>query len=160
MAAAERGIWHGQVLARSRSPNRTGLTAWQRDMSGVRPLPWPLRSRGRSGAGELRLDQIVQRTVDVYERLRRGAGAFEQVAVGAQPRELQIAQARLPRAEELAFAANLQVLLCKLEPVSRRNERFQPLDGRVGQLFPRARNQQAVRLFRAAAHPPAQLVER
>src|SRR5437588_8557223 len=135
MAAAERGISHWQVLARSRSPIRTGPTAWHRDMSGVRPLPWPLRSCGRSGAGELRLDQIVQRTVDVYERLRRGAGALEQVAIGAQSRELQVAEACLPRAEELALAADLQVLLCKLESVSRRNERFQPLDRRVGQLF-------------------------
>src|SRR3954451_23986005 len=74
-------------------------------------------------------------------------------------RELQIRQAGLPRAEQLAAAAKLEVDLRQLEAVGRAHERFETLDGGVGQVLARARDQKAVRLLRSAADASAQLVQ-
>src|SRR5205085_1712562 len=66
----------------------------------------------------------------------------------------------LTRPEQLALAADLEVFLRELEPVGRRDERFEPLDRGVGQLLAWSRDQQAVRLLASSAHAPAQLVQR
>src|SRR5712692_5517955 len=118
--------------------------SWTADM-GLRT--WPLRSRGWRGVGEFRLDFVVQWAVHVDQALRCLSRALEQVPVRTQARELQVAEPRLPRAEQLALAADLEVLLGEREPVVGRNQRLQPLDRRVRQLFTRTRDQQTVRLL-------------
>ena len=82
----------------------------------------------------------------------RIAGAVEQLGVLGQPGEAERLQAGLARAEHLALAAQLEVDLGELEAVAVVGQRAQP--GRL--LGP---EQQAQRLVRAAADPPAQLVQ-
>ena len=55
--------------------------------------------------------------------------------------ELQISQPRLARAEQLAAAADVEVLLGELEPIGRAHERLESLDGGLGQVLARARDQ-------------------
>src|SRR4051812_41236016 len=120
----------------------------RRGTTGVRPRPclnepW---LRGDAAFGEACGHLVVERAVCVDERPRSLARALEQLAILAQARELQIAEARLSRPEQLPLAADLEILLRELEAVRRRDERFEPLDRRVGQLVARARDQQAIRL--------------
>ena len=95
----------------------------------------------------------------VLEPARDLARPLEEVAVRAQPHEAEIREPRLARAEQLAFAADLEIALGELEPVGRRHHRLEPLDRALGQLLPRPRDEQAVRLLGAPADAAAQLVE-
>jgi len=73
--------------------------------------------------------------------------------------ETQVGEARLARAEQLALAPELEVLLGELEAVGRVDERLQPRLRVVGQFLSRARDQQAVRLLGAAPDAASQLVQ-
>src|SRR3712207_8782755 len=53
----------------------------------------------------------------VEQLLRRPPRLLEERPVGAKPRETEIGDPRLPRAEQLPLAAQLQVDLRELEPV-------------------------------------------
>src|SRR6266545_4090405 len=75
------------------------------------------RSGGCTGLGKARHDLVVERTADVDERACRRARLLEQRAVRAQARELQVGQAGLSRAEQLPFAADLEIFLRELETV-------------------------------------------
>src|SRR5204863_4830432 len=119
----------------------------------------PLREPAMIRIGEQLLDVVVQRAFVVDQPLGFGAGLFEKSSVRSQARELELGQARLAGAEQLAFASDLEVLLRKLEPVRRVDERLEPLLRVVGQLLLRARDQQAIRLFGATSDPAPQLVE-
>ena len=106
------------------------------------------------------LDLVVERPRLVDELCRRGARALEQLAVGAQPREAEVGEPGLARAEQLALAAQLEVALGELEAVGR--ARRAPPGGRRAVSVSssrRARDEQAVRLLRAAADAAAQLVQ-
>src|SRR5438552_14330693 len=105
------------------------------------------------------LGLVLPRAFLVAQLLRERAGPFDEVAVGAQPREAQVAPARLPRAEQLPLAAQLEVDLGELEAVGRVAQRLQPRLRDVGQLGLVARDEQAVALLAAAADAAAQLVE-
>src|SRR5919199_651191 len=83
----------------------------------------------------------------------------DQLPVADEARELQVGEARLPRPEQLALAAQLQVDPRELEPVRDVDERLEPPLRVVGELLPRPRDEQAVRLLRAAADATAQLVQ-
>src|SRR5687767_459940 len=107
-------------------------------------------------AGDL---DVQKRRVRCGERLRGFARSLEQRAVRPQLRELEVAQAGLPRAEELTLASQLQVDLRELEAVRRRDQRFEPLDGHLGQLVLRSRHEQAVALLRPAPDTATQLVQ-
>ena len=72
---------------------------------------------------------------------------------------MEVGQPRLPRAEERAAAAKVEIDLGELEAVGRRDERLEALLRRLGQLLLRARDEQAVGLLGAAPDPAAQLVE-
>src|SRR5207237_10896726 len=98
---------------------------------------------------------VLPRAVLGRELARELAGALEQLAIGAEPCEAEIRQARLPRAEQLPLAAQLEIALRELEPVARLDERLEAGLRRVGQLFLRPGDQQAVRLLRPATHPAA-----
>ena len=87
------------------------------------------------------------------------AGLLEELAVGAQAGEAEVAEAGLAGAEEPAFAAEVEVALGELEAVVRLDERLEPGGGRLGELELRARDQQAVGLLGAAADAAAELVE-
>src|SRR5262245_27151275 len=93
---------------------------------------------------ETGLDLFVQRAVDVDELSGGLARTLEQLPVRTQAREFQIRETRLPRPEQLALAADLEILLGELEPVRRPDERLEPLFGRVRQFVARARDQQTV----------------
>src|SRR5438477_9702337 len=105
------------------------------------------------------LGLVLPRAFLVVQLLRERAGPFDEVAVGAQPREAQVAPARLSRAEQLPLAAELEVDLGELEAVRGLAERLQPRLGDIGQLRLVARDQQAVALLGPAPHPAAQLME-
>src|SRR5438094_4805985 len=79
----------------------------------------PLREPAMIRIGEQLLDVVVQRAFVVDQLLGFGAGLFEKSSVRSQARELELGQARLAGAEQLAFASDLEVLLRKLEPVRR-----------------------------------------
>ena len=64
----------------------------------------------------------------------------------------------LPRAHELALAADLEVALRELEAVGRRNHRLEPLDRRLGELVAMPRDEQAIGLLGSAADAPAELM--
>ena len=81
------------------------------------------RARPRRGAARRRPARNSSPAPVVGELLR----ALEQVAVGAQPREAEVGQARLSRADELPLAADLEVALGQLEAVGRRDHRLEPL---------------------------------
>ena len=100
------GAWPGSDPGHGRWGHRPGPSP----RSPVRP-PRPI--------GEPCLDLVVERAADVDQRLRRFARPLEQRPVGAQACELQVGQPRLARAEQLAFAADLEILLGELEPVRR-----------------------------------------
>src|SRR4051794_39117371 len=53
------------------------------------------------------------------------ARALEQVAVGSQPRETEIAQPRLPGPEQVPLAPQLEVPLGELEAVGRLDEHLE-----------------------------------
>ena len=75
------------------------------------------------------------------------------------PREAEVGEPGLARAEELALAADLEVLLGELEAVGRRDQRLEPVVRALRQLLLRAGDEQAVRLLRPAPDPAAQLVQ-
>ena len=102
---------------------------------------------------------VGERAGPIDESGSLAARELEQRPVSAETRELQIGEARLARAEELALAADLEVSLGELEAVGRLDQRLEPLARRVRQLLLGARDQQAERLLRPAADAPAQLVE-
>src|SRR5207249_11480302 len=109
--------------------------------------------------GESLLDLVRERSFLFDELVREGTCALEQRPVAPQVRELQIGQARLPRAEQLSAAAKLEIDFRQLESVRRRDESLEPRDGRVGELFARARDQEAVRLLSGTSDSPAQLMQ-
>src|SRR5947209_2864726 len=90
---------------------------------------------------------------------RGGAGALEERPVALQVGEAQVGGARLANPEELAAVADVEILLGEDEAVVPLDERLEALPGAVGQFVLRARDEQAEGLLRAAADPPAQLVE-
>ncbi len=87
------------------------------------------------------------------------ARSLEERTVATDVREVQVGKTRLARAEERAAAAQVEVDLRELEAVGRRDERLEPLLRGLRQLFLRARDEQAVRLLRAAPDAAAQLVQ-
>src|SRR5215475_14107033 len=97
----------------------------------------PSRQRIDLRTGEKTVDFVVQRAFVGDQLLRELARPLEQLPIGAQTREAELRQPRLPRAEQLALAPQLQVLLRQLEAVRRRDERLQPRDGRVRQFLAR-----------------------
>src|SRR5919197_4658970 len=86
-------------------------------------------------------------------------GRTEQPLVAAEMRETEIREARLPRPEQMPFAADLEVALRELEAVRRLDHRLETLARGVRQLLLRPRDEQAVRLLRTATHPPAELMQ-
>src|SRR5581483_347479 len=70
------------------------------------------------------LDLVVERAFDVDQLLCDLARPLEQRTVGAQPCEAEVGEARLPRAEQLPLAAQLEIDLGQLEPVRRLDERL------------------------------------
>src|SRR6478672_425399 len=130
---------------RSRPPLRPGSRPTAARSGSGRARPRSPTHASSSGldilAGEDPLDFVVQRALVVDERVGDLPRALEQLAVRAQAREPEIRDARLPRAEELALAADLEILVRELEAVGRRDERFEPRQRRVGQLLLRARDE-------------------
>ena len=59
---------------------------------------------------------------------------LEQVPVRAEPREAEVGEPRLPRADELSLAPDLEVAFGELEAVGRRDHRLEALEGRLGEL--------------------------
>src|SRR5580765_2110379 len=131
LRGGERRVIHRRTVERS-SHSRRIFDVLQRHVWGQ------TRDMSRLGSSgcivETGLDLFVQRAVDVDELACRFARPLEQAAFGAQARELQIREPRLARAEQLALAADLEILLRELEAVRRRDERPEPLLRRVGQL--------------------------
>src|SRR5438094_494301 len=70
-----------------------------------------LASRGQLPLAEEARDLVGERALVVDELLGRGAGALEQRPVCAPVDEAQVGEARLAGSEELALAAELQILL-------------------------------------------------
>src|SRR4029079_4302448 len=93
---------------------------------------------------EQRLDRIAEQAF-IGQRRSRGACPLEQGDVLAQPGEPQVGEPRLPRAEQLALATDLEIALGELESVGRRDHRLESLTGNVGELLLWARHEQAVR---------------
>src|SRR2546421_95801 len=77
------------------------------------------------GRGDQAIGLVLPRAVLVRELAGKGAGPFEEVAIDPQPREPQVAPARLPGPEQLSFAAKLEIDLGQLESVGRVDERLQ-----------------------------------
>src|SRR6478672_11033302 len=125
------------------------------------PYETALRSRERVGlgVGEETVDLVVQWALVPHQFLGQRPCLLEQSSVGAQPGEAELGQAGLARAEQLALAAQLEILLRELEAIRRLDERLQPLAGVVGQLLFGPRDEQAVRLLGSAADAAPQLVE-
>ena len=96
-----------------------------------------LRSRQRVdlGTGEEAVDLVVQRAFVRDELPRELASAFEQLTVGSQAREAKLGETGLARSEQLALAAELQVLLGQFEAVGRVDKSLQAFTGVVGQLY-------------------------
>src|SRR5918996_1141227 len=80
------------------------------------------------GLAEHPLDLVVERACDVHQLTRSHAGALQQRPIGAQTREAQVGEPRLPRAQQLALSAKLEVDLRQLEPVARGDQRLEPCD--------------------------------
>ncbi len=118
-----------------------------------------LRRGSRGRRREERVGVVLPRAVLGDELGGELAGLLEQRAVGAEAGEAEVAEAGLPRSEELALAAEVEVALGELEAVRGLDERLEARLGGVGQLELRARDQQAVRLLGAAADAAAELVE-
>src|SRR3954452_20183129 len=78
--------------------------------SPLRVTQWS-RQRRDLRAGEETVDLVVQRPLVGDQLSGQLARPFEQLAVGAQAREAELRKARLARAEQLALAAQLEVLL-------------------------------------------------
>src|SRR5581483_3470232 len=72
----------------------------------------PAPSRARRRVGGQTVGVVLPRTLLVAELGDDRARALDQVAVGAEPREAQVAPAGLPRPEQLALAAEVEVDLC------------------------------------------------
>ena len=87
------------------------------------------------------------------------ARPVEELLILAQPREPEIREPGLPRAEQLTLAADLEVPFGELEAVGRLHHRLETVVGDVGELLLRARDEQAVRLLRPAPDAAAELVE-
>src|ERR671925_2376167 len=83
----------------------------------------------------------------------------DQIPVGRQAREPEIGEARLPRSEQLPFAANLEVDLGELESVRDVDERVEPALRVFRELVLRTRDEEAVRLLRTATDTSAQLMQ-
>src|SRR5881275_2134449 len=91
------------------------------------------------GGGEEAVGLVLPGPVLAGELVRERARALDQRPVGAEAREAEIRQPRLPRAEQLALAPQLQVALGELEAVARLDERLEPRLRRVRQLLLRPR---------------------
>src|SRR5581483_3167443 len=80
----------------------------------LRPGRPPLGGRsaalgGKPVCGEQAGELVVERPLDVDQVLRRRARPLEQGAVGAQLREAKVGEPRLPGAEQLPLAAQLEI---------------------------------------------------
>src|SRR5262249_24441573 len=95
----------------------------------------PSRQRVDLRAREETIDFVVERPFVRDQFLGELPRPFEQLAIGAQAREPQLPKSPLAGAEQLALAAKLQVLPRELEAVRRRDERLQPSNRVVRQLF-------------------------
>ena len=85
--------------------------------------------------------------------------ALEEVTIGAQAGEAEVGEPGLAGADELPLAADLEIALGELEAVGRRHQRLEPLDGRLGELVPVSRDEEAVRLLGPAADAATELVQ-
>src|SRR4051794_21277525 len=94
----------------------------------------------------------AQLGVRVEQRARAHAGALEQLGVLGQPRDLELGEAGLARAQHLALAAQPEVDLGELEAVAVIGERAQP------RRLLRPEEDAHGRVL-AAADAPAQLVQ-
>src|SRR5437762_2438412 len=68
-----------------------------------------LREVGRVELGEDAVDLVRKRPLEADELVRGPARLLEQRPVGPQAREPQVREPRLPHAEQLALAAQLEV---------------------------------------------------
>src|SRR4051794_3021185 len=141
----------------STSASSTGpirLNAFSRTRSEVGRVSCPLGAAMRCPLCEpamIRIDEhsvglVLPRAVLVAELRGEVAGTLDQLAVGTELREPQFAPSRLPRAEQLALPAQVEVDLRELEAVGRPHERVQPLVGRLRQLLDRTGDEQAIAL--------------
>src|SRR5215210_6511936 len=123
----------------------------------------PDPGRGSSGRqlalAEDALDLVGERAFVSDEAIGSSARALEQRAVAAPVDEVEIGDTGLARAQQLALASQLEVLLRELEAVVRIDERLQPFLRVVGQLLALPRDQQAVRLLRAATDAAPELMQ-
>src|SRR5512132_4152145 len=92
-------------------------------------------SCGQIVLGEEALDLVVQRAVVVDKLIGHFAGLLQQIAVGSQASEPEVGETGLPRSQQLALSAQLQIHLRELEAVGGRHERLQTRLGRLGQLL-------------------------
>ncbi len=122
-----------RLKAVSRTKSEVGRVAVPRGASKRRPLSSPamIRIGGLRRARWGRRRRAALRPRRARGRLRRAAlrRARAPARAGrgrAQPREAELPEAGLTRAEELALAAQLEVALGELEAVSRLDERLEP----------------------------------
>ncbi len=82
------------------------------------------------GLAEEAVDGVGEEPL-VGERSRRVSRTLEEILVAAETDEAQVGVAGLPRTEELALAADLEVALGELEAVRRRDHRLEALGRRL-----------------------------
>ena len=166
------GGWAYGAIYRDSDERRHALTGWLVTYTRRRPAPQHRLPSLASGAftngstgttssgptarrrrlhGEELGERVVQRAFVVDQLQCRRAGPLEEGPVDPQPREAEVREARLPRAEQLALAAQLEVDLGQLEAVRGLDERLETAAGALGQLLLRPRDQQAVRLLGPAS---------
>src|ERR1041385_212594 len=93
------------------------------------------------------LGLVLPRAGLVAQVLRERARLLDEIAIAAQSREAQVAPTRLPCAQQLSLAPQLEVDLGELEAVGRVAERLQSRLRDIGQLGLVARDEQAVALL-------------
>ena len=98
----------------------------------------------------------LQPRVEGEQRLRRALRLVKQLHVAGEVRHAQRRQTVLPRAEEVARAAQLQILLRQRKAALRAAHRVEP---RFIVLAAVVGNEDAIRLPWPAPHAPAQLME-
>src|ERR687887_797302 len=95
---------------------------------------------------------LEQRPLGVDQLGRPPTGLRDQLAISRQPRELEIGEPGLARAEQLSLPTQLEVDLRELEAVGGLHEGFEAPLRLVGQLLLGTRDQEAVGLLPPAPH--------
>src|SRR5258705_13116986 len=103
------------------------------------------------------LQELARQPALVHERPRLAVRGLHDVAVPHQVARAQLRQPRLPRAEEVARPAQLEVALRDRKAVAGRGQRLQPLSRVIGPR--RLIHQEAVRLPFASSDAAAQLMQ-